>query len=378
MVTRKKGNVRRKKKSASRKRNASRKRLIKMLFGGDKPIRLNGFKMFTRPDEAIASGATKNIYSTGMDNLVLIEVELDPDSDLNEYNNIHLEYLMLEQFYKQNPQSAIQVSNWTEYPVANPPMIRYLAEKCPLNLEGANEATLLKNHMVELNTAALKAFFDKLMGVAIFELPSGVDYKNNKISTNYIENVRPRVLIQEKEYNLEENKIVLNIDCKPPNFCYYTNNGEFEIKKLDIGVDFLIRVDIDGEATDIDKLRSSVNTTNTEFVTGDIAKCYVFLFNCMFIHMYGMGGEAFKNAMKAVSEHYVKIDYLKKMKDNRLLQYMFTHYFPQKEIDKRYNTTVNIYMTWFISEELKTALQNLKAVPRKGRERNAVFTPPPR
>lgn len=366
MVTRKKGNVRRKKKSASRKRNASRKRLIKMLFGGDKPIRLNGFKMFTRPDEAIASGATKNIYSTGMDNLVLIEVELDPDSDLNEYNNIHLEYLMLEQFYKQNPQSAIQVSKWTEYPVANPPMIRYLAEKCPLNLEGANEATLLKNHMVELETDDLKAFFDKLMDVAIFKLPSGVDYINNKISAYYIENVRPRVLIQEKEYNLEENKIVLNVDCKPPNFCYYTNNGEFEIKKLDIGVDFLIRVDIDGEATDIDKLRSSVNTTNTEFVTRDIAKCYVFLFNCMFIHMYGMGGEAFKNAMKAVSEHYVNIDSLKKMKDNRLLQYMFTHYFPQKILGERYTTTVNAYMTWFISDDLKRALKDSRH-PRRSR-----------
>ena len=377
MVTRKKGNVRRKKKSASRKRNASRKRLIKMLFGGDKPIRLDGFKMFTTPDEAIASGTTKNIYLPGednaeMNNLVLIEVELDPDSDLNEYNNIHLEYLMLEQFYKQNEHSAIQVSNWTEYPATNPTMIRYLAEKCPLNLEGANEATLLKNHMVELNTTALKAFFDKLMGVAIFELPSGVNYINNKIFTQTIFPTNPTVL-ELAESTLKANNTVLNIDCKPPNFCYYTNNGEFEIKKLDIGVDFLICVDIDidSEATIIDKHRSSVNRERTEFVTTDIAKCYVFLFNCMYIHMYGMGEdgkEAFKNAMKAVSEHYVNIDSLKKMKDNKLLQYMFTHYFPQKELRDRYFSqkelrdrytpnTVNEYMTWFISDGLKQALK---------------------
>ena len=78
--------------------------------------------------------------------------------------------------------------------------------------------------------------------------------------------------------------------------------------------------------------------------------------------MYGMGEdgkEAFKNAMKAVSEHYVNIDSLKKMKDNKLLQYMFTHYFPQKELRVRYTATitVNEYMTWFISDGLKQALK---------------------
>lgn len=287
-----------------------------------------------------------------MDNLVLIEVELDPDSDPTEYNNIHLEYLMLEQFYKQDKQSAIKVSNWTEYNNRRGQIIeiRYLAEKCPLNLKREKEATLLKNHMVTLKTDDLKAFFDKLMGVAIFKLPKEVDYESNMISTQTIFPTDPTVL-QLAESTLKANNTVLNVDCKPANFCYYTNNGEFEIKKLDIGVDFLIRVDIDDKATDIDKHRSSVNREITAFVTTDIAKCYVFLFNCMFIYMYGTGDEAFKNMMKNVSHHYVNEDSFEKMLQNGLLNYMFTHYFPNSEMTPRYNTDVNEYMTWFINKE---------------------------
>ena len=70
--------------------------------------------------------------------------------------------------------------------------------------------------------------------------------------------------------------------------------------------------------------------------------------------MYGMGEEgkvALKNAMKAVSEHYVNIDSLKKMKDNQLLQHMFTHYFPQKILDRYKTGDVDEYMTWFINKE---------------------------
>ena len=67
--------------------------------------------------------------------------------------------------------------------------------------------------------------------------------------------------------------------------------------------------------------------------------------------MYGTGDEAFKNMMKNVSHHYVNEDSFEKMLQNGLLNYMFTHYFPNSEMTPRYNTDVNEYMTWFINKE---------------------------
>ena len=348
MVTRNKNN-------ALRKRNLSRKILIKKLFGGDISDTLDGPIIFTRPDEPIASGTTKKVYSLkkiiDIEDMLLIEVKFKKPKSKAEYNGIHLEYMILQQTQKLEPKvgSEIKVSNWTEYTKnGNIYMIRYLVETCPLNLANANISLFLKDYLRDKSNYQLKAYFDKLMTLAIFKLPMGIEYKNYSINMAYIYENQ----FYHHESTLVENTTVLNVDCKPPNFCYSNNNaGELEVKKLDIGVEFLIRVDPDIDTTDSirENEGSSVNEGNTEFVNEKIAKCYVFLLNCMYIHIYSGGdGVTFKNTMKRISHYYyVTEENITQMLKHKLLNFMLTLYF-EENVRKIHNTSLENYITWFI------------------------------
>jgi len=313
-----------------------------MLFGGDISATLNGPITFMHQDNPIASGTTKLVYSitkTMLKDMLLIKVST---SNYYEYKAIYLEYLMLEQIYKQNKQSAIRVSNWSEYKNDKNKIteIRYLAEECKLNRE-VRETDILHHFLFVHNQMDMsdtilhqnraREYFNAVMNVAILKIPAGIEYTRYPISKMVSaegENGSIKFSSSEESFLIKDTT-VLNIDCKPNNFCYIIDSGKLQARILDLGCNQLIIIKGFEDAGDLEKSRSSVNKYNTEFVNEEIAKCYVFLLNCLYVHKYGSGinWDSLLQILVKISPDYVKQDLFTKMLQNNLLKLMLVYYY---------------------------------------------------
>ena len=245
-----KKNTRKKRRNKQSKRDNRRRKLImKKMFGGVDDI-------YRGP--MVGKGSFKKVYtynkSPRIDDTLLVEIEIEKGytDTAGLVSDAKLEYMLLDQLYKQKASNVVKVEDLKESEYEEKIIISYVIEECGLNLEMKKEYKIFGNLLLSQDNDKIKEFFDQIINCSIFNLEqqlySGIS-RTNPLNKN----------------------LYLNLDCKSANFCYQKTKDGTIVKVMDVGIEHLLPIQVVEGQTSFE----------------EPAKLYVFILYCGLLIKYG-------------------------------------------------------------------------------------------